>query len=129
MNRFLIIAGFSGAITVALGAMGAHALKTRISPELLQVYEKGVQYQMYHTLALLCTALLMQHNSSRYLKWSGNFFITGIILFSGSLYFLSIRSLIGLEDIRWVGAITPFGGLSFIMGWVLLAISFLNKKS
>lgn len=114
---------------MALGAMGAHALKTVITPELLQTYEKAVQYQVYHTFGLIAVALLMQNNSTKFLRWSGNLFIAGIVLFSGSLYFLSTRSLIGIEGMRWVGAITPFGGLSFITGWLFLSFSFFIKKS
>ncbi|MBL7891572.1 MAG: DUF423 domain-containing protein [Bacteroidia bacterium] len=128
-NRFLIIAGISGALSVALGAMGAHALKMVIIPELLQTYEKAVQYQVYHTFGLIAVALLMQNNSTKFLRWSGNLFIAGIVLFSGSLYFLSTRSLIGVEGMRWVGAITPFGGLSFITGWLFFSFSFFTKKS
>jgi uncharacterized membrane protein YgdD (TMEM256/DUF423 family) len=128
-KRFLIIAGISGALTVALGAMGAHALKAIITPEMLQVYEKAVQYQMYHTFALLLVAILAQNNSSKFLKWSAYLFIAGIILFSGSLYILSTRSLIGIEGMTWIGAITPLGGLSFITGWLSLSFSFINKKA
>ncbi|MBI2268980.1 MAG: DUF423 domain-containing protein [Bacteroidetes bacterium] len=127
-NRFLIIAGISGALSVALGAMGAHALKAVIAPELLQTYEKAVQYQVYHTFGLIAVALLMQSNPAKFLRWSGNLFIAGIVLFSGSLYFLSTRSLIGIEGMRWVGAITPFGGLSFITGWLFFSFSFLKKN-
>lgn len=128
-NRFIIIAGISGAITVALGAMGAHALKPIITPELLQTFEKAVQYQMYHSLGLMLVAVLMQNYTDKFLRWSGNMFIAGIILFSGSLYFLSIRSIIGIDGMRWIGAITPFGGLSFIIAWLLIAYSFFNKKT
>jgi len=128
-NRFIITSGIFGALTVALGAMGAHALKMLITPDSLQTFETAVKYQMYHTLALLLTGILMQNNSSGLLKWAGRLFIMGIILFSGSLYFLATRSLIGLDEMRWVGAITPFGGLAFISGWLLLAFSFYNKKA
>ncbi len=126
-NSFITVAGISGALAVTLGAMGAHALKDHITPELLQTYETGVRYQFYHTLGLLLTALLMQNNSSGLLRLSGNLFITGIFLFSGSLYFLSTRSLFGIEGMRWIGAVTPLGGLSFIAGWVLLSYSFYKK--
>lgn len=128
-NRFLIIAGISGAFSVALGAMGAHALKKVITPELIQTYEKAVQYQVYHTFALIAVAMLMQNNSTKFLRRAGNLFLAGIILFSGSLYFLSTKSLIGIEGMRWVGAITPFGGLSFISGWLFFSFSFFTKKS
>ncbi len=128
-NTFIFIAGISGMLTVAFGAMGAHALKAVITPEYLQVYEKAVLYQLFHTLGLLVIGILVQTNPSRYLRWSGNFFIAGVVLFSGSLYFLATKSLIGIEGMRWIGAITPLGGISFIAGWLLLAVSFINKKS
>lgn len=127
-NRFFIIAGVSGAIAVALGAMGAHALKPLLSPEMLQAYEKAAQYQMYHTIALLGVAILYQTHPHVCLKWAGRLFIIGIILFSGSLYLLATRSLIGLENMHWIGIITPFGGASFIAGWLSLTFSFVNKK-
>lgn len=128
-NQFIIIAGISGATAVMLGAMGAHALKDVLGVEQLRVYEKAVQYQMYHTFALLFTGILFKYNTAMYLKWAGNLFIAGIILFSGSLYFLALRSLTGLESMGWIGAITPFGGLSFIAGWLFVSISFFNKKT
>lgn len=127
-NSFIVIAGISGMLTVAMGAMGAHALKAVITPEYLQVYEKAVLYQLFHTISLLAIGILVQTNPSNYLRWSGNFFIAGIVLFSGSLYFLATKSLIGIEGMRWVGAITPLGGISFIIGWLLLSLSFINKK-
>jgi uncharacterized membrane protein YgdD (TMEM256/DUF423 family) len=128
-NRLIRIAAISGALAVALGAMGAHALKGKISPEMLQVFETGSRYQFYHSLALLAVALLMERNSSKFLRYSGGLFILGIVLFSGSLYFLSLQPLLGMENMRWIGAITPLGGLCFIAGWLFLAIPFSGKSS
>ena len=118
-----MIAGISGAVCVALGAMGAHALKDILPPENLQTFETAVRYQFYHTLALLFISLLIEKNNSKYLNYSANLFLAGIILFSFSLYFLALRPLIGIgnEEMKWIGAITPFGGLSFILGWLFIA--------
>jgi uncharacterized membrane protein YgdD (TMEM256/DUF423 family) len=127
MNKqnLLTIAGSSGAFCVALGAMGAHALKDKIPVENLQTFETAVKYQFYHTLALILVAILSENISSKFLNYASTLFITGIILFSFSLYFLALRPLMGInnEEMRWVGAITPFGGLSFILAWLLLSFS------
>jgi uncharacterized membrane protein YgdD (TMEM256/DUF423 family) len=116
MKRILILAAISGMLAVTLGAFGAHGLKQIISPEMLEVYKTGVQYQFYHTFALLAVGILMHFNQSRALKWSARFFITGIILFSGSLYALTI------SEIKILGLITPFGGVTWIAAWILLAV-------
>jgi len=128
MNRnFLVIAALLGALTVAIGAFGAHGLKQVVSPESLGVFETAVRYQFYHVFALLAVAILFKENPGKLLLWSGYLFIIGIILFSGSLYlliFLKAANKVGMEGI---GIITPFGGLFFISGWFLMAISFLKK--
>jgi len=116
MKRTLTIAAVSGMTAVMLGAFGAHALKKVISPEMLEVFKTGVQYQFYHTFALLAVGILMFFGESKALKWSANMFLTGILLFSGSLYALT------LTNIKMLGVITPFGGVAFIAGWVLLVV-------
>jgi len=116
MKKIITIAAISGMLAVMLGAFGAHELKKIISPEMLEVFKTGVQYQFYHTFALLVVGILMYFSESKALKWSANFFITGIVLFSGSLYVLAI------SGIKVLGAITPLGGIAFIAGWLLLAI-------
>lgn len=117
---FIIIGSFSAALSVILGAFGAHALKQKITPERLDTYQTGVQYHIYHSLGLVLVGLLAQTGTYHNLMgWSGWLFIFGIILFSGSLYLLSAT------DQKWLGMITPFGGLSFIVGWILLAVSYL----
>jgi len=119
-NRlFFIIASILGALSVAFGAFGAHKLKELISPDQIEVYQKGVSYQFYHTIALFITAFLMERNEIKYFKWAGYCFIIGIIFFSGSLYLLSMNSMIGLNE-KVIGPITPLGGLSFILGWMFL---------
>jgi uncharacterized membrane protein YgdD (TMEM256/DUF423 family) len=123
MNKiFLIIAGISGALCVTLGAIGAHALKNHLSSENLQIFETAVKYQFYHTLALVTVVILCEKIQSKFLYYSGVFFIAGIILFSFSLYLLALRPLMGIgnEEMKWAGVITPFGGICFILGWLML---------
>jgi uncharacterized membrane protein YgdD (TMEM256/DUF423 family) len=108
-------AGVAGFLGVALGAFGAHALKTRVSPDLLAVFETGVRYQMYHVFALLAAAWAWARWPSRKFAIAGGLFIAGIVIFSGSLY------LLALTGVRWLGAITPLGGLAFLAGWLCLA--------
>jgi len=120
---FIQLAALNGALAVMIGAFGAHALKARLTPELLSVYETGVQYHFWHSLALLAVGLLaLQLPDSRALIASGITFIVGIILFSGSLYLLASTDIRQLGFMP-VGLITPFGGMSFIIGWLLLLIS------
>lgn len=115
-RTFLMAAALSGFIAVALGAFGAHGLKQRLSADLLAVYQTGVQYHFYHTFALLAVGLLMLHMPANgALRWSGILFIVGMVIFSGSLYVLS------LTGVRWLGAITPLGGVAFLVAWLLLA--------
>lgn len=101
-------------LAVAIGAFGAHGLKSHLSNEMMQVYKTGVEYHFYHALGLLLVGVLSISMPSGLLNWSAICLSLGIILFSGSLYLLSI------SGIKWLGAITPLGGLSFIAGWVLL---------
>ena|SRR5690349_18749713 len=103
-------------LAVALGAFGAHALKDRLSPDLLAVYETGVRYQVYHALGLFAIAWLSDKYPNTMISAAGVSFIVGIVLFSGSLYLLS------LTGVRWIGAVTPIGGLSFLIGWMLLVV-------
>lgn len=111
------------ALGVLLGAFGAHALKKILSPEMLDVYKTGVEYQFYHALGLLLIGLIGFRIESKWLRWSGIALVAGIILFSGSLYALSISGL------KILGAITPIGGLSFVAGWIFLVIGILKKTS
>ncbi len=114
-KNFLFIAALSGFLAVALGAFGAHALKGKLSPDLMMVYQTAVQYQFYHTLALLAVAmLLMKFPQQLPLIVSGSCFAVGLLLFSGSLYALAF------SGVRWLGAITPLGGLAFMLGWLAL---------
>lgn len=131
-KRFITFSGFSGAIAVALGAMGAHFLKTKLesgalSPAQFSAFETGVQYHILHSIALLIIALLVKEADNKLFIKAGYCFMTGIILFSGSLYLLSTGGLMGLEQIKWLGPVTPIGGVFFIVGWVLLGIGGIKK--
>ena len=120
-NLFLVAAGINGFIAVALGAFAAHGLKNILSADLLQTFQTGVQYHMYHALALFGIGLLTLHFPNQtLLKIAGYLFLLGIVLFSGSLYVLA------LSGIRWLGAITPLGGVAFLAAWALLAWSMLR---
>ena len=117
-NLFISLAAFSGMLAVAFGAFGAHALKNRLDEYALGVYETAVQYHFYHSLALLAVGLMaMYQPQSMLLKSSGWLFALGLVIFSGSLYVLALSGL------KWLGAITPLGGLAFIAGWACLAFA------
>ncbi|MEO6328986.1 MAG: DUF423 domain-containing protein [Ginsengibacter sp.] len=125
---FIKTAAILGALSVGLGAFGAHTLKQFLEENTIKVFETAVRYQFYHVFALLITGILYKDFPNKMLKWAGIFFIAGIILFSGSLYFLTGIKGSGLEGYNWVGAITPVGGLFFIAGWIgLFGAVFKNK--
>lgn len=128
MNRnFLSIAALLGALSVALGAFAAHKLREIASPDAVSVFETGVKYQFYHVFALLVVALLSEKFSNKWMIWAGNCFITGIILFSGSLYLLTALKIMDNDHLRYVGIATPIGGLFFIAGWLFLWLG-VSKK-
>ncbi len=115
---FIIISSISGMIAVGLGAFGAHALKTKLNQEgTLSTFQTAVQYQFYHTLALMGIALLMTKYQSQWLNYAGYSMTFGILIFSGSLYILCFTGM------KWLGAITPIGGLLFIEGWTFLLMT------
>ncbi|MFC4776333.1 DUF423 domain-containing protein [Paenibacillus sp. GCM10023252] len=121
--KYVAIGAIHAALAIALGAFGAHGLEGRISEHYLTVFETGVRYQMYHGLALILLALFADRlNQPKRLIWAGRLMQTGIILFSGSLYVLS------LTGIKVLGAITPLGGVAFITAWVLLIITAFKSK-
>lgn len=127
-KKFLKTAAVLGALSVTLGAFGAHALKQLISDKNLQTFETGVRYQFYHVIALFITGILYKDFTNNYLQWSGRLFCLGILLFSGSLYLLSFIELTDMTGLKWVGAITPLGGVCFITAWLLLAVG-ISKKN
>ena len=118
MDRTFILAGaVAGLIAVGFGAFGAHGLRGRLSPDMLAVFETGVRYQMYHALALLLTAALATQFEGKAIVAAGWLFVTGIVLFSGSLYLLAVTG------ITILGAITPIGGVAFLAGWASLIVA------
>jgi uncharacterized membrane protein YgdD (TMEM256/DUF423 family) len=119
-NIFGVLGAAFGFLGVALGAFGAHALKAKLTPDMLAVFETGVKYQMYHALALLAVHLL-RGQSGGGLTVAGWFFSAGILLFSGSLYILAFTG------VRAWAAVTPVGGLCLLAGWAILVVSFIKK--
>lgn len=116
MDRlFFAIGAVSAGLGVALGAFGAHALKARLAPDLLAVWETGVRYQIYHALGLMAVAWAASRWPGGTITASGWAMVAGTVLFSGSLY------LLALSGVRWLGAVTPLGGVAWIVGWGLLA--------
>lgn len=124
MQKLALSAGtFFGGLAVILGAFGAHALKEKLSPDQLQIFETGVRYQFYHAFALIAVSLLANKLSPSHLNYAGILFIMGIFFFSGSIYLLATRELLGIDSWKLVlGPITPLGGLCFVLGWLVLFI-------
>ena len=121
---FVALGSINAALAVIFGAFGAHALKTRISPEMLSVYHTAAQYHFYHALGLLLIGVLAsQFQNDRALQISGFLMLAGIVLFCGSLYLLAVTG------VTWLGAITPLGGVAFIAAWVVLAVAALRATS
>lgn len=118
-SPFLFLAAMGGFLGVAMGAFGAHGLKPILSEEMLEVYKTAVSYHMWHSLALGIVALLPSH---RLLRWAGWLLVGGVVLFSGSLYLLAVTEL------KWLGMITPVGGVAFLSAWGLLAFSALRQN-
>ena len=127
-KNYIALAAALGAIAIALGAFGAHGLKQIVAAETVQVFQTGVQYQVYHVFALLAVGIIYEKHPNRLLKWSGVFFIAGIVLFSGSLYLLTVLKATDTEGLNGIGIITPFGGLFFIAGWILLFLGIMKRN-
>jgi uncharacterized membrane protein YgdD (TMEM256/DUF423 family) len=118
MDRLFFGLGASSALlSVGAGAFGAHALRSRLSPEYLMVFETAARYQMYHALGLLAVAWAVSRWPAGMAQWAGWLFVAGTVLFSGSLYALA------LTGARWLGAVTPLGGVAFLAGWLCLILS------
>lgn len=120
-SRFLLLAATSGTLAVLIGAFGAHALESRLSPEMLDVFGTASDYHFYHTFALLVVGLLARDKESKALTASGWAFLAGVVIFSGSLYALAVTG------VKMLGAITPIGGVTFIVGWVLLGFAAIRR--
>lgn len=114
---FLVLGSLSGGLAVGLGAFAAHGLRARVSPEMLTVFETGARYHMYHALALVAVAWVSSRGASGAATSAGWLFVAGTLLFSGSLYLLTVTGQ------RWLGTITPFGGVAFLLGWIALAFA------
>jgi uncharacterized membrane protein YgdD (TMEM256/DUF423 family) len=126
---FLRTAAVLGLLAVVLGAFGAHSLKKMVTAEAISTFETGVRYQFYHTLALLAIAILFEKFPVKSMRYAGNFFITGIVLFSGSLYALTLLQATASVGLGGVGIITPIGGLFFIAGWLCLFLAIKGNKA
>ena len=132
LPKQLITIGILGAVAVGLGALGAHALKNQLPGGLITVdqlngFDTAVKYQMYHTIAMLLVVILKKSYNNKFLNAAYNLFFWGIILFSGSLYFLCTRNLLGIDALKVLGPITPLGGLLFVAGWLSLTASAFKK--
>ncbi|GAB6140417.1 DUF423 domain-containing protein [Methylosoma difficile] len=121
MHKFLSFGAAAAGLAVGFGAFGTHGLKAVLSAEMLAVWQTAVTYQMWHALALILVALLLQNRNDKLLHRAGWLFIAGIALFSGSLYGLA------LSNLKWLGMITPIGGVCFLAAWSLITFSSLKK--
>jgi uncharacterized membrane protein YgdD (TMEM256/DUF423 family) len=129
MNRnFLSVAALLGALSVALGAFAAHKLRSIASADTVAIFETGVRYQFYHTFALFIVAFLAEKINNKFMIWAGNCFITGIILFCGSLYALTALAIAESTHKAVAGIATPIGGMFFILGWIFLYIGITRKE-
>jgi len=128
MNKKIVIVGLLGALGVGFGAFGAHGLKPLLTESQLTIYKTGVHYQMLHVGVLLALALFSQLRNHSLLNRAFWAMTLGVFLFSGSLYLLSTREVLGITNWKWLGPITPLGGLSFIVGWLLILLYGLRQK-
>lgn len=116
-RALIMLASAFGLVAVAAGAFGAHGLKKTLTPEMLTIFETGARYNMYHALALLGAAWLLRETGNPLAVWAGVAFTFGILIFSGTLYALAITGT------RWLGAITPIGGVGLMVGWLLMLVT------
>jgi len=125
---FLAVGALLGGISVALGAFGAHGLKSIVPPDTVSTFQTGVQYQMYHGLALIAVAIIFEKFPNKLVRWAGISFCIGILLFSGSLYLLTFLKATGKVGLEGIGIITPFGGVFFILGWLLVFLGVVKRE-
>lgn len=126
-KAYLSLGAALSGLGVILGAFGAHRLK-QIAPDSVPAFQTGVQYQMYHAIALILVAILFEKYPVKLMSWAGMAFVIGIVLFSGSLYALAALKATGKVGLGGLGILTPIGGLFFIAGWLFLLLSVLNNK-
>lgn len=124
---FLKTAAILGALSVAFGAFGAHGLKKVADANTQAIFETAVRYQFYHVFAIIAVAVLYKEFPGRLTLLAGKFFLIGMVLFCGSLYLLTAFRAMGYDSFNWLGGITPFGGVSFIIGWIVLFFSIFKK--
>lgn len=121
---FVMTGTFLAGLAVILGAFGAHGLKKIVPPETVGTFQTGVQYQMYHALALLLVGMLFEKADNGLMRWAGICFIIGILLFSGSLYLITLLKAKNTVGLSGIGIITPIGGLFFVAGWLMMLVGF-----
>lgn len=126
-NKLVVWASIFGLTAVILGAFGAHSLKKIVTPDMLSVWQTGIQYQFYHTFALLFLSAL-SNIKPKYLKISFYGFVIGTVLFSGSLYLLALKDFFGAPWLKYLGPVTPIGGLFFILGWLGILLGALKSN-
>ncbi|KQN35188.1 hypothetical protein ASE92_11245 [Pedobacter sp. Leaf41] len=126
-KRIILTASFFGVVAVLLGAFGAHGLKAVIDQPSIEIWQKGVEYQFYHTFALLYLSTFARYRN-KLINIAYFCFTFGIVLFSGSLYLLATRSILKLDFINLIGPITPIGGLLFVLGWIMLFFAAFKDK-
>ncbi|QPH39749.1 DUF423 domain-containing protein [Pedobacter endophyticus] len=126
-KRIILTASFLGAVAVLFGAFGAHGLKALIDAPSLEIWQKGVDYQFYHTFALLYLSTFARYRN-KLINIAYFCFTFGIILFSGSLYLLATKNLLNLDFVNIIGPITPMGGLLFVLGWIMLFFAAVKDK-
>ncbi|MFN4234458.1 MAG: DUF423 domain-containing protein [Bacteroidia bacterium] len=128
VNTIILFAAIAGFTAVAVGAMGAHALKPFLSDTQMQSFETGVKYHFYHAIVLLITGILYAQNNDLKLKWASYLTIAGILCFSGSIYLLNTAHIISKSGMKFLGPVTPIGGLLLMGAWILIGLSAFTKK-
>ncbi|MBI2279400.1 MAG: DUF423 domain-containing protein [Bacteroidetes bacterium] len=129
MDKSTLFKGaFLGLFAVIFGALGAHALKEVLLPEQLLSFETGVRYQMYHAILLIVLAVVIKNKNAKFLLATVNLIFWGVVLFSGSIYLLTLKNLINVDYLKFAGPITPIGGILMVAGWFLLILEGLKRK-
>jgi len=129
MNKNILIkAGILGMIAVVFGAFGAHALKQILTPEQLESFQTGIRYQLIHAVVLLFLFLIIEKHQSKQLRVASHLIFNGVILFSSSIYVLTLKNMLGIEILKFAGPITPIGGLLLILGWIFIVVGGVKLK-
>ena len=128
-KKFLVAGIICAGLAVVFGAFGAHGLKKLVDAEAIEVFKTGVQYQFYHAVALILSAILSAKISAKQINWAGNLFLTGILFFSGSLYTITLCKAMEVAVPKFVFPVTPLGGVCFIAGWIFLLFAVIKKQA